>query len=411
MVNGSQPPAGETTDTTALEASATFRSLPAGLHEHLRPFFEGITEEVVQAIRKEIHEYHRPRDDTYSHVVHRGVEQALRGFLARMAEPDADWEEVKATYHRIGRGEADEGRSLDSFQAALRLGARITWRRVNALVDAEVLPRHVLATFGEALFLQLDEMAAATTVGYTEARLHAAGELQLRRTRLIDLLTDEAPASVEAITDLAHTARWTVPRELAVVVVDHGPVPDAARPILPPEFLGCFDAQPGVMVVPDPENPGTVRALGAVLKGLRAAVGPTVAPEEGARSLRWALDALALSRRGVLPGTGVVRCTDHLATLLLFRDEALVDAMVRRRLQPLDQVRSPQRERLAETLLCWLQCGHNASEVAERLGVHPQTVRYRLRQLDEVFGEQLHDPAAQFEMQLALRALSLRPAA
>ncbi|WP_158858007.1 helix-turn-helix domain-containing protein [Streptomyces sp. NRRL B-1347] len=41
--------------------------------------------------------------------------------------------------------------------------------------------------------------------------------------------------------------------------------------------------------------------------------------------------------------------------------------------------------------------------------MHPQTVRYRLRQLDEVFGSHLHDPAAQFEMQLVLHALSLRP--
>jgi DNA-binding PucR family transcriptional regulator len=85
--------------------------------------------------------------------------------------------------------------------------------------------------------------------------------------------------------------------------------------------------------------------------------------------------------------------------------------MAERRLSPLSGMRSPQRERLAETLLSWLQCGHNASEVAARLAVHPQTVRYRMRQLDELFGDQLHDPAAQFEMQLALRALTLRLAA
>lgn len=64
---------------------------------------------------------------------------------------------------------------------------------------------------------------------------------------------------------------------------------------------------------------------------------------------------------------------DHLATLLLFHDDALIDALAARHLAPLG------------------------------------TVRYRLRRLDEVFGSQLHDPAAQFEMQLVLHALSLRP--
>ncbi|KUN49969.1 PucR family transcriptional regulator [Streptomyces olivochromogenes] len=396
---------------TGEEPNGPFKAIPSGLHHHLRPFFTDIREEVVRAIKTEIPEYARPTDDTYMQVVRRGVEHALQGFLERMAQPDTDWEPVKETYRRIGRGEADEGRSLDSFQSALRLGARVTWRRINALVDAELLPRNVLAAFGEALFLHLDEMAAATTAGYTEARLHRAGELQQRRARLLDLLTADPPASAEAISELAHTAGWPVPRALAVVAIDRGPRPAAARPIVPPEFLARFDVQPAVLVVPDPEGPGRARAVSGALHGLRTAMGPTVALHEGARSLRWAAEALELVRRGILPDTEMVRCQEHLATLLLFRDEALVDAMAERRLSPLERMRSPQRERLAETLLTWLQSGHNASEVAARLAVHPQTVRYRMRQLDELFGERLHDPTAQFEMQLALRALTLRRAA
>jgi DNA-binding PucR family transcriptional regulator len=35
--------------------------------------------------------------------------------------------------------------------------------------------------------------------------------------------------------------------------------------------------------------------------------------------------------------------------------------------------------------------------------VHPQTVRYRLRQLRELYGERLDDPEARFELALALR--------
>ncbi|MEU6147810.1 helix-turn-helix domain-containing protein [Streptomyces sp. NPDC047081] len=387
-----------------------FNALPTGLHHHLRPFFADITEEVVRAIRTEIPEYARPADDTYMQGVHRGVDHALRGFLERMAKPDTDWEPVLETYQRIGRGEAEEGRSLDSFQSALRLGARVTWRRVNALVDADLLPRNVLAAFGEALFLHLDEMAAATTAGYTEARLHAAGELQQRRTRLIDLLTADPPASPEAMTELAHSARWPVPRSLAMVAIDHR-ARAGTQPIVAPEFLVRFDIHPAVLVVPDPEGPGRARAVAGALHGLRAAMGPTVALQEGARSLRWASEALGLVRRGVLADTEMVRCQDHLATLLLLRDDALIDALAEHRLRPLQEVRPPQRERLAETLLSWLQCGHNASEVAVRLAVHPQTVRYRMRQLDDLFGGQLHDPVAQFEMQLALHALELRRSA
>ncbi|MFF3935393.1 PucR family transcriptional regulator [Streptomyces phaeofaciens] len=391
-------------------AGGPFAALPAGLHAHLQPYVTDITEEVVEAIRTEIPEYTRPSDDAYAQGVHRGVDHALRGFLERMARPGSDLKPVKATYERIGRGEAEEGRSLDAFQSALRLGARVTWRRVNALVDADLLPRNVLAAFGEALFVHLDEMAAATTAGYTEARLHTAGELHQRRSRLIDLLTADPPASVEAIASLAHTARWPVPRAVAVVAIDAGPGA-AARPIVPPEFLSRFEGPPALLVVPDPEGPGRARAVAGALQGLPAAMGPTVGLREGARSLRWAAETLELMRRGVLAGTGLVRCRDHLSTLLLLRDDALTDALAERRLRPLEQVRPPQRERLAETLLSWLGSGHNASEVAVRLAVHPQTVRYRMRQLDDLFGAQLQDPVARFEMQVALRALELRRAA
>jgi len=41
--------------------------------------------------------------------------------------------------------------------------------------------------------------------------------------------------------------------------------------------------------------------------------------------------------------------------------------------------------------------------VAERLGVHPQTARYRLGRLRELFGAELDDPEARFWLALALR--------
>ena len=41
--------------------------------------------------------------------------------------------------------------------------------------------------------------------------------------------------------------------------------------------------------------------------------------------------------------------------------------------------------------------------MAAELGVHPQTVRYRLKQLRDLFGTRLEDPEGRFELTLALR--------
>ena len=68
--------------------------------------------------------------------------------------------------------------------------------------------------------------------------------------------------------------------------------------------------------------------------------------------------------------------------------------------------RAPQRsrDRLHETLASWLDHQGNVPAAGQTLGVHPQTVRYRLEQLREAFGDDLEDPAARFELSLAVRA-------
>jgi DNA-binding PucR family transcriptional regulator len=42
--------------------------------------------------------------------------------------------------------------------------------------------------------------------------------------------------------------------------------------------------------------------------------------------------------------------------------------------------------------------------MAAAMHVHPQTARYRIARLRELLGDQLDDPDARFELQLALRA-------
>ena len=46
--------------------------------------------------------------------------------------------------------------------------------------------------------------------------------------------------------------------------------------------------------------------------------------------------------------------------------------------------------------------------MASLLGVHPQTVRYRVHQIEQLFGDALADPQARFELELSVRAELLR---
>ena len=130
-----------------------------------------------------------------------------------------------------------------------------------------------------------------------------------------------------------------------------------------------------------------------MLRDWPVALGPSVPLSRASASLRWARAALALGQRGVIDfGAGVIRCDEHMSKLLIFSDEELAEALRGARLAPLDRLKPATADRLAETLLCWLQRGGNANEVAVLLHVHPQTVRYRLRRIDELFGGDLRDP-------------------
>lgn len=99
---------------------------------------------------------------------------------------------------------------------------------------------------------------------------------------------------------------------------------------------------------------------------------------------------------------------DHLSTLLLHSDEPLLGELRSHVLAPLDTVSAGQRSRHAETLLAWLLSGSNVPDVAARLHLHPQTVRYRLRRLRQLFGDALDEPDSRLDLILALRAESLR---
>jgi hypothetical protein len=218
--------------------------------------------------------------------------------------------------------------------------------------------------------------------------------------RLLDAIVAD-PADADLVAALAAEADWPLPGKVAVAVLAGPPVSS-----LPAGVLADWTRQEPVLVLPDPDGPGRAAAIDRVLHGCRAAIGPAVPLAHAARSLRWASQALALSRRGILGGDPV-RCADHLSTLLLLADADLARALLRSQLAPLDRLRPGQRERVAQTMLAWLELGQNAAEVAQHLYVHPQTVRYRLRQIQELFGDRLRDPRCRFELVIALRAREL----
>ena len=66
------------------------------------------------------------------------------------------------------------------------------------------------------------------------------------------------------------------------------------------------------------------------------------------------------------------------------------------------QLRPSVADRLAETLRSWLLHQGQRDAVAAELFIHAQTVRYRMTQIRELFGDRLNDPRAILELVVAL---------
>ena len=403
-----RPPVPRTpTADVASPPSQLWAELPSDLAPLFRLRAADAAAAMLREIQRAIPQYARPLEGMFGKVITDGIEQAIHQFIDRLADPPPAEQPGRADLFRLlGRLEVMEGRSLDVLQSAYRIGARVAWRRVAEFGQQIGLPLPVMCTLAEAIFAYIDELAAWSVEGYTAAQARAAGAVQRRRKRLLELVLAEPAAAPAAIADLAAAAHWQVPERVAVVALERrDDQHELAAPVLDDDILVDLEGADPCLLISDPDRHPA--ALHRALRGWRAAIGPWVALPEAGRSLHWARRAVTLVARGSIPDAPVVSCADHLATLLLLGDEFLVRELADRALSPLRALTPRQRERMLETLVAWVETRGSAPEIATRLDVHPQTVRYRLRQLDDLFGDRLSDANSLFDLAIALRSLRL----
>lgn len=381
-----------------------WRALPAEVADVIEPELGAITEEILATIAANVPEYARPLEGRFGRGIRTGVGEALRQFVALVRDPGSVRGPGGEVYVELGRGEFRQGRTLDSLQAAYRVGARVAWRRIAAAGRRGGLDAEPLNLLAEAIFAYIDELAADSVDGYAEAQSEVADLRQQRRRELAMLLLREPPAESADVLAAARAAGWEPPRLAAAGACAEGDLGAIARG-LPADTLATASEGVGCLLIPDPEGPGRAEQLQRAAVAGPLALGPAGTLADLSRS--WAL-AVVLARAAsadAIADTGLLRADDHLAELLLFEGRDLAARIAARRLAPLEGLTEKARARLSETALAHLRHGGNAVAMAAELHVHPQTVRHRIARLRELFGDRLEDPDARFELEVALRAV------
>jgi hypothetical protein len=377
---------------------------PPELADIIRPELPSLAEEIIAEIRRAIPEYARPMEGPYGRVLRMGVGQALGTFVELITDPAASHDHRDEVCRKLGEYEEAEGRSLDSLQAAYRIGAHVAWRRAVDIGTRHNISSTVMSQLADAVFGYIDDLASLSADGYLRAKARSSASVDEWRQRMLRLILEQPAVPRRAIVDLADLVGWKVPQQVRLVAIQ----PPVAAPIpLPPGALADLKAAEPHLLLPGDLDSHQRTALETALSRRPAAIGIQVPLAEAADSLYWARQALALGRSGVIAADKVILCDDHLLTLWLSEDR-LLRQLARQQFTALSGLSERQRRRLTDTLAVWLETGGKAADVASRLKVHPQTVRYRMRILERVLGGQLHDPDSRFAMEVVLRAQRLR---
>jgi hypothetical protein len=380
-----------------------WRGLPPHVADLIEPELGAITEEILATIALEVPEYARPLEGRFGRNIRTGVGEALLRFVALIRDPDTGREPGREVYVMLGRGEQRQGRTLDSLQAAYRVGARIAWRRIAAAGRRAGLEPEPLTLLAEAIFAFIDELSADSVDGYAEAQAEVEDVRRRRRHELAALLVAEQPADQADLAAAAQAAGWPLPARVAALACAEPELASVARR-LPPDSLAVVLAQAGCVLMPDPDGPGRAESLIRAARSTTLAQGPAGGLAEVGESWSMALALLRAASAGALPGSGLLRAEEHLPDLLLFQGAPLTARMAASRLAPLAALTEKARERMRETALAHVRHNGNAVAMAAEMQIHPQTARYRSARLRELLGDQLDDPDARFELELALRS-------
>jgi hypothetical protein len=373
------------------------------LHD-LREATPGFTDSIAVRVQAEVRPYSGPVDGKRNRLIRMATDAGLALFFDLAAGREHASRRVDDLFAKMGHGEALDGHDLGPMMGALDLSAQMAWDVVRAFAvqhNASAASLDRLGDTIEAVVVRLKEQARR---GHETAMRQLARDPRRLRHELAEAVLAGRDPHAAALA-----AGWTVPASVVVIAVQTGAEDPAEAPAWQdsPNLLvrpaGPDEAGPTAVVATD-ALPDALDLLVRDLGVIRVAASWPVPLEEAAAAQVWALRALDLAARGVIAADRVVECVDHRTQLWLHAEPHLRQQLCQELLGPLLAETPNSREILSETLLTWLETRDSAPAIAGRLDVHPQTIRYRWKRINELFGEALHDPEFVVQMTMLLKA-------
>jgi hypothetical protein len=388
----------------APQSAPTLSELTPALLASVPNLLDDLEKELID-VSADYAEFVNERRDVVQFAAEQAIEMLVsitQQILADRSQPAALGPDIDPTvFEEIGRMQWREGTPVGTLLSAYQVGARLVWRHMSQRAVAEGLAPEALAALAESVFCFVDQLSSSSAAGYLAEQSEAAAARERWRDELVDLLLSDRSDS-STVRAAALRAGWPLPNSAAVILVEpHNEVGRAMVSRLDPDCLPVRSAGLLGAIVPDASAPGRRARLATGLRGSSAVIGHTVSLDQLGASARVAEVAARLQQAGVLSQDPVF-VDEHLDAIIVHREPKLLEALQSQCLAPLEQAAPASREALRETLRAWLRCMGDRREIAAELHIHPQTVRYRVARLRELFGESLDSPEVRLQLTLAL---------
>lgn len=318
---------------------------------------------------------------------------------------------------QTGRRRAHQGVPLPEVLQVYRISFATLWDSLvqQAQRIREVATADALLAVASNLWQITDEHALAVTEAYRDETSFIVRAQQRRRSALVEALLTGYPGPTAGPLEAAALLGLSPDGDLVVVAAETAGIAEEGLPEIERK-LAAIGVPSGWRLNPALQL-GIVavgpRQLDAVLEMLRetASTRTGVSPlyrslSDTPRSLRLARTALAMLAEGSV-GVQVFRGSPLLALLACAPDEGT--RLIQDVLGPVLALPAEDRDTLIETLDTYLQQSGSAEVTATLLHCHPNTVRYRLRRLQELTGRSPSRPSDLAELSAAVSALQISP--
>ncbi|MEU6327903.1 helix-turn-helix domain-containing protein [Streptomyces sp. NPDC047049] len=367
----------------------------------------GVVATVVTAVREQVPAY-AALDDSRLHEVRSIAAWALDRLLHLWVTDGALTPADLRRFRGIAAARAADGRPMQAVLRAYRVAATVLTDEIAAATpppaapDAFALARMALTT--------LDTLSEEMATAYTAT----SEDLTADRDRALRLLLDDLiagrHASIGALTDRAARLGRQLPDPYCLLVAEPADV-DGARVTQETAagLLSSFGGHDGgltplvtvrgsraVLLLPASAGASAPRVLGE--RGLRGCALSGESLDRIAVAYRLAADALDTAPAHAHHPERVLTDGDAQVLALLGGRPATTPEQISRLI--LGPLRQPGRRHLMDALTTYLDTG-SANAAARKLGLHPQSLRYRLRRIADLTTRDPRDPWQRLTLDIA----------